>query len=488
MPRAARALALFILCLVTVPVLAAPDKPKETARYGVFLLNSRIGSMVTKTFDTTWEMKPAVRLESETSIKLQALGTVEQRISMDHVLTKKGQPLHSLMVMTSLGRTTRIDARYTPQNVVCNLDAGGQKSTKTVAIPKGVTLSGDPDLAGSVEDKPLKVGQKDTLYFFEPLSLTIQKVETEVVKSEERPVGGKKVLAFLVKTTNSITGASETWVDTKGGLLENNSTLGLRIVREDVPAAPSTLAYNPPKDFAVATSIKTAVKLPNARRTGLLKVRISGIPDEDLILSDSRQRVPERAKEGGKWAATYLVQSRELPKTGLPPAAADARGPGLGDAPYLGIADPGIRKQAKELAAGEPDRVAIARKVRAWVKGHMQRPNNIGTPRSAAEIMTSRDGVCRDYATLFAAVARAAGVPTRICSGIVYFQDGFFYHAWVECQLAEGEDGWFAFDPTLEDDFVDATHVKFAQGDPAEMYAAVRVVGQIQGEILEHQQ
>ena len=116
----------------------------------------------------------------------------------------------------------------------------------------------------------------------------------------------------------------------------------------------------------------------------------------------------------------------------------------------------------------------------------MEKPTNVGTPRSAVEILRSRDGVCRDYATLFTAVARAAGVPTRLCSGIVYFKDAFYYHAWVECQLTPGIDGWYPFDATLDDDFVDATHVKFAQGDPADMFGAVRVVGQIQAEILDH--
>ena len=79
-----------------------------------------------------------------------------------------------------------------------------------------------------------------------------------------------------------------------------------------------------------------------------------------------------------------------------------------------------------------------------------------------------------------------AGVPTRICSGIVYFDTGFFYHAWVECQLTAGDDGWYPFDPTLDEDFVDATHIKFAQGDPLDMYGAIRVVGQIKAEVLEY--
>jgi transglutaminase-like putative cysteine protease len=212
---------------------------------------------------------------------------------------------------------------------------------------------------------------------------------------------------------------------------------------------------------------------------------VGGLPDDEVILSDVRQRVSGKSKEGDAISAVYDVRFRELPQVTLPLAKAGTEGPGLGNATYLGLDNPEIQKQGKSLAAGAPDRATVARRVRAWVKAHMLKQNNVGTLRSASEIMKSQDGVCRDYATLFAAVARAAGLPTRICSGIVYFQDGFFYHAWNESQLTEGADGWYPFDSTLDTDFVDATHVKFAQGDPLEMFAAIRVIGQIKAEILE---
>jgi hypothetical protein len=485
--RGVRSLWLFLLCLY-VPALAAPlpAQPKETAKYGVYLLSQRVGSLLTQTFDATHVGKPAVRQMAEMDMKLTILGaSTEQRMELSYLLTPTGKPLTTRLVMTSLGRTTTVDARYEPDRVLCYVDAGGQKSTKTVAIPKGVTLVGDPELSGSPV-KDLKPGQKESMHFFDPLTMTIQKVEMEVLKSETRTVAGKPVQAFLVKSVNSMSGESQTWVDVKGRMLENESKLGLRLVREDLLAAPSTLAYDPPKDFAVATSVRTAVKLPDPRRTRLLRLKISSLPDEALVLGDTRQRVVTREKSGGRVTATYLIQSRDFPPTARPVAAPSAKGESLGDAPYLGVSDPSIRKQAQELAGGEKDRAVIARRVRAWVRGHMTKLSNVGTPRGAPEIMRSRDGVCRDYATLFAAVARAAGVPTRLCAGIVYFQDGFFYHAWVECRLTDGEDGWYAFDPTLDDDFVDATHVKFAQGDPTDMFAATRAVGEIQAEILDH--
>src|SRR5947209_1869987 len=82
-----------------------------------------------------------------------------------------------------------------------------------------------------------------------------------------------------------------------------------------------------------------------------------------------------------------------------------------------------------------------------------------------------RRRVCLDYATLYAALARAAGVPTRLCAGIVYAQGKFYYHAWAESYVGQ----WVAFDPTLYDPeqpvaYVDATHIKFAQGDVTGMF------------------
>jgi transglutaminase-like putative cysteine protease len=479
---------LLLLALVSAgAAFGAPAvRPREQARYGIYLQDQRIGGMQSRVFDARHAGKPATRMEADMDVKIVALGSpVEQTLRMTYVLDPKGRPLTSSMTMSSAGRTTRIVARYEARQVVCNIDAAGQKSGKVVPIPAGVTLVGDPDVAKG-KGAPLKVGQKAVLHFFEPMTLTIHKMETEVVKTETRSLGGKPTRTFLIRTRNSFAGESDTWVDGKGELLEDRSTLGIRIVREDLGAVAPTTAYTPPKDFAVATSVTTAVKIEAPRKVRTLRLKVSGIPAADLLISDTRQQVVERREDGGKWTATYLVQARDLPTRALPVAAPGETGPGLGDAPYLGLSDAAIRARATALAGGETDRALIARRIRAWVKGHMQKPSNIGTPRAAPEILASRDGVCRDYATLFAAVARAAGVPTRVCSGTIYFDGGFYYHAWVECRLTAEEDGWYAFDPTLDDDFVDATHIKFAQGDPLEMYGAVRVVGQIQAEVLEH--
>ena len=83
--------------------------------------------------------------------------------------------------------------------------------------------------------------------------------------------------------------------------------------------------------------------------------------------------------------------------------------------------------------------------------------------------------MCRDYAILFGALARSSGIPTRVAAGLLYTDGAFYYHAWVECYVGK----WMPFDATLPSDFVDATHIKLAEGDATAMFGLAKVIGSL---------
>jgi transglutaminase-like putative cysteine protease len=90
-------------------------------------------------------------------------------------------------------------------------------------------------------------------------------------------------------------------------------------------------------------------------------------------------------------------------------------------------------------------------------------PTSSGT--SAAEAFALKRGVCQDYAHIFIACARNAGVPARYVSGHLLRSDGMVAqdagHAWAEAHVEKL--GWVGFDATNAVCTTDA-HVRVAVG------------------------
>ena len=86
---------------------------------------------------------------------------------------------------------------------------------------------------------------------------------------------------------------------------------------------------------------------------------------------------------------------------------------------------------------------------------------------SALETLQRRAGDCTEAAVLLAALGRAAGIPTRVASGLVYSRERyhgignvFMPHSWV---VAWVDGGWRSFDAALER--FDSTHIALTIGD-----------------------
>jgi transglutaminase-like putative cysteine protease len=78
---------------------------------------------------------------------------------------------------------------------------------------------------------------------------------------------------------------------------------------------------------------------------------------------------------------------------------------------------------------------------------------------------------------LYAAMARAAGIPTKLVGGLMYLEGmGFLYHSWAESYSGR----WIAVDPTFNQVGVDATHIKLIEGhDWTSLLPIAKVVGNV---------
>jgi len=141
---------------------------------------------------------------------------------------------------------------------------------------------------------------------------------------------------------------------------------------------------------------------------------------------------------------------------------------------WLEVEDELIRRMAREAVGGSTDAVMAARRIEAYVDRKI-RAKGLGVGMAtAAETARQLAGDCSEHAVLAAALARAAGMPSRVVGGMAYVEDlpgadrgGFGYHMWAEVYVGR----WLPIDPALGAH--DATHIVLFRSDMNEPGAEI---------------
>jgi len=461
-----------------VPI-AAQEIPSETWM-GIYLGKAKIGYASFVIDKSTFGGKPGYRLDSTSTTRLLALGEeVEQELITTVYLNEKFEPVYETFEMKSAGHSTRITAKFGRTQIVAEVVSEGTKTTKTIPIPSGSKLIGDYTFFPTT--MKLKVGDKLDLKYFNPLTLSLDDIQSEVVGTEKIELEGKPCTAFVIRSLTPL-GEMTCWQDKKGNVLKVTAIMGLVMVREPKEEAQSFPGvYLPPADLAVATSVPTDMEIPNPRRVKFMKAHLIGLAAKSLAIEDGRQKVKYTRKE--EPSAAYEITASEFD----PSAAASLPIEGgelkeyLEESPYVQPKNPEIAALAKEVVGDEKNAYLAATRLRTWVHENVQSRGNIGIVRSSVDVLRGKTGVCRDYAILYAALARSVGIPTKLVAGLVFWKGGFYYHAWAESFVGE----WVPIDATLPTDFVDATHIKLAEGEATAMFDMVKTMGTLKAEIVE---
>jgi hypothetical protein len=332
------------------------------------------------------------------------------------------------------------------------MESGGPKQTKRLLIPNDAPIVDDPMpmvLQG-------KYNAKQNFYQLRPDTMTFSKDQIINMGPKQVTIGTKTFDATLVNVVDPMT-TMHIYVAPTGELIKAQGPMGIEFI-------PDTLAVflteNGAKaDLAIASAIKPDKPIGNARELTRLKFVLDA-PGATNIPSDAHQTVT-------KTDAGWYVDIHPVPSTsnGITVAEASKQLPlWIEPDTYIPSDSPQFRDLAKQIIGPEKRVQGAAFAVQRWVSTRM-RPNlGIGVLRDASEVLSSKEGVCRDYAILTATLLRAAGVPTRLCSGLVTWDGTFFYHAWVEVWNGKN---WVGVDSTVPDPQMSAGHVKLANGNIA---------------------
>lgn len=448
---------------VTIVIALASLGFGQETYLGLYLQGSKMGYSAYKQSDDTLNGKAVKRNDSRTVINAGLLGTAMQmEIQSVSWSDANGKPLKMRFVTTSSGRTQTLDAVFGAKKISLDMDNNGVATKRSIDIPAGAQIVDDP-LTPLISGGAI-VGTKKAFYVLDPTTATLIKNEVILRGPSEVDVKGKKVSANKVEVidprANTIV-----YMSSKGDLIKAEGPMGIEMIPESKEEAMGSAnsGYRPSIDLALATSIKTDKPLKDPGKLGYLKMRISG-RDLSRAPKDAHQTLTGK---GQSWLVTVH-----------PPKLADSAGLTIKEAaqskptwlkPSLHIPSDSAKFKtlAKQIVGSETNAKKAALKIKSYVQQQMSPNAGIGVLRDATEVLETKEGVCRDYAILTATLMRAAGIPTRVASGLVNWDGNFYYHAWVE--IWDGK-RWLGMDSTTPDPQISASHVKLSDGNVEEAF------------------
>ena len=270
-----------------------------------------------------------------------------------------------------------------------------------------------------------------------------------VLTRKESLVGGVKSAWYEVHQESAQSGDGGVARVDSSGIVLSSVLGGMFETRLETEEQAQKIEYS--SDLFVFGQARVDKPLGDGLKVTRLVLAVDGLGAATLA-SGPRQTVERNANTG----AVRLV----LGAAAGPGEAATAKG--IEEALRETVKYPTKLPQVKELAAkavgdAKTPREKVARLVpfvQDFVKDEV-RPETV----SVTEIIASKRGDCSEHTVLFVTLARAAGVPARGVSGLLYMGDdalAFAGHAWAEVAL-DGK--WVPVDPTWGQTELDATHV-----------------------------
>ncbi len=457
-----------------------------------------MGTEIRRYFPAEYEGRTVQAFESKSEIRL-TLGGAQSAMAQTALSysSLEHDPLYLETTTKGGGGDQKLVVRFSPERITYERTLGKDPpTTATLEVPEGISLR-DPEIMWKPGEAP--AGTPVEAWGFRPDVLRIGKVSIRCLGEEQVEVRDKTVSAFRVETDDELMGPSSSWTDADGMVLKQLLSMqGMKIVIELTDGADGGVppATGPGPDLLLGSLVDCGGEIPDARACRKLTIEVSGIDRERLFVRSDRQEYGpiETAEDGAMWS--LLTLTTEEPPTSGPeiggPVPEDAA-PYLAPSDTVQSADPEIVAKAREIVGEEKDSWKAALLIGEWTMKNVTPSLSESLLRSAKEVLANPRGECRSYSALYCGLARAAGIPCRMVAGAVYIGPAmgpqgvgrFGFHAWNEVWVGR----WIAIDTAFPGPQgfvpVDATHIKFAEGDVADVASAARIVRSLKLKLVE---
>jgi hypothetical protein len=443
-----------------------PSTGESTEEWlGIFLQGQRIGYSFTKTVDAG----TGLTVENRTSMTLNMMGSMRTLNTHLFAKTDDQYTLEEFSVnIATPGHETRVEGKV--QGNILQLTS----HTQGIAQTETVTLDEKPYFPEAIEvllkKRGLKPGDEISIPYFDPTTQSSTSARIKVVGKEAVRVFEKEITGTRVEIT-AMGMRSVMWLDDDYSLIkESTPAMGIDMIPISREEALAEVESGEAFDLLSFFSVKLDPPLPDPRTLSYVKLQLENIDYENLDLTDDYQSVINTAPLQIEF---LLPDLNELPVCSLP---IHEHTEYLKPTMYIQCDAQEIIDKAREIIGTEKDAHKAAHMLVQGVYRYVDKNPTASLP-SAIDVLRTREGDCTEHSILFAALARAAGIPTKIYVGLVNLRgDEYFYHAWCAVWL----DTWVPVDPTFNQFPADLGHMKLKEGGLAEWAKVMQVVGQLQ--------
>ena len=422
--------------------------------YNLTLMNTKIGYMYMSTEKTAYQGEEVDRNKIDIVMNLKALGAdVTVETTRVEYIGSDAMPRHFLSTSNASG-LQQVEGHIVDGVASIKTTLNGETTESEVSVPSD-TIS---EITGveSLFRKGLKIGDKRNFHIFSFDLLKPVKTEIEVEAQDILTYqAAEKQVYVLRQTMDMMNGVTmKVWLDAEGVTYRTETPLmGLSMVTTKTDKE-TALGGIEEVDVVLKTRILPSGKRPmlNAKNFGADVKLITG-NIADAIMSTSQQKLALNGEHSGRLSIQVpTVVAEDCPD--LPIQGAEDKF--LGASAYIQTDAPAIRAKVEEILEGEVNSWRAAKKLCEWVHTSMSDKKMSGGFGSSLTALETLSGDCTEHTVLFIALARAAGIPARICSGIAFAKDAFYYHFWSEVYVGK----WVQMDPTWGQNIADANHIQ----------------------------
>jgi transglutaminase-like putative cysteine protease len=455
--------------------------PTATWR-GVYYRGEKIGFTVSQTTrtDTGFELQEDARLElvllgSTSATALRTTARVDENFALESFAFSLDPGTGAIEVTGEVQEISPGDPAG--HRLVLTVKSAGSERTEIRQLQELPVLN--LNFSRILASRGIEAGTTQRWTMFDPATLRNAPVELhigdrEVVRTRDGFIPAFRVeMAYQGLTTTS-------WVTDTGDVVREESPLGLMTLRESPEdarglAVPGRVQQDLLRMSAVVPEMRQRIDEPRDVRR--LRLRLQGFdrpgPDMDGV---------------GQNVDGNVVDIQD-PRTLRPGPADTSSRAYLAPEPLIESDAPEIIAEARRAVEGASGPRARAERLTRYVNALLEKKPTISIP-SALEVLRTKIGDCNEHTALYVAMARAVDIPARIAVGLVYIrgaQGAFYYHAWPEVYLDEGNGQglWLPVDPTLNQFPADGTHLRLVRGGLEQQAAIVPLIGRLRITVLD---